>query len=78
MLLMSNEFQNFFSESWLNSKISMSLLQGLAIVTYRWFFVSGPISTNEVSFERASKAESNEVRMKSIRYLGAELQTFEN
>ena len=47
-------------------------------MTYRWFFVSGPISTNEVSFERASKAESNEVRMKSIRYLGAELQTFEN
>ena len=52
-------------------------LAARGIVTYRWFFVSGPISTNEVSFERASKAELN-VRMKSIRYLGAELQTFEN
>ena len=31
----------------------------LNVVTYNGFFVSGPILTNEVSFERASKTELN-------------------
>ena len=44
-------------------------------MTYNRFFVSGSIWTNEVSFERALKTESNELWKKLIRHLESEFQT---
>ena len=44
------------------------------VVTYSRFFVSEPIWTNEVSFERAPKVESNQWRKKFVRQSGTEFQ----